>query len=106
MMSWLRGRRAAEPGPEPGAEESGIGWQDGNWTVRKVAGAEAKKTYRCPGCDQVISPGVPHLVAWPTHQEDRLHWHTACWNARDRRSARTRGSRTTPSAEGRRRTKA
>ena len=49
------------------------------------------KTYRCPGCDQEIRPGVPHLVAWPADGRgdltDRRHWHTGCWRARDRRAA-------------------
>ena len=60
---------------------------DGEWSVRAVAGGP--KTYRCPGCDQEISPGVGHVVAWPSDGRgdlaDRRHWHTGCWNARDRR---------------------
>ena len=60
---------------------------DGEWSVRAVAGGE--KTYRCPGCDQEIAPGVGHVVAWPADGRgdlaDRRHWHTGCWNARDRR---------------------
>jgi hypothetical protein len=70
--------------------------RDGEWIVRSVAGASTTKTYRCPGCDQEIRPGVPHLVAWPADSEqaawhggggldDRRHWHTPCWNARLRR---------------------
>ena len=27
---------------------------DGRWLVRSIPGASAAKTYRCPGCDQVI----------------------------------------------------
>lgn len=43
-------------------------WQGEEWSVRHVAGASAAgKTYRCPGCDQMIASGVPHLVAWPEH---------------------------------------
>jgi hypothetical protein len=63
---------------------------DGRWIVRSVAGATATKQYRCPGCQQVISPGVPHVVVWPSIPsllsesgvEERRHWHTACWQRR------------------------
>ena len=33
--------------------------------VRQIPGAAATKEYRCPGCDQEILPGTPHVVAWP-----------------------------------------
>lgn len=63
---------------------------DGRWIVRSVAGAAAVKRYRCPGCDQLIAAGTPHLVVWPeiprltsdSGLEDRRHWHTACWHRR------------------------
>ncbi|HEY4005305.1 MAG TPA: hypothetical protein VGM60_08995 [Pseudonocardia sp.] len=69
---------------------------DGTWMVRSVPGAPAGKTYRCPGCDHEIPPGVGHVVAWPADMsagtelesdgaDERRHWHTACWSARDRR---------------------
>ncbi|WP_414636034.1 hypothetical protein [Amycolatopsis sp.] len=62
---------------------------DGEWLVRPVPGAHAAKVYRCPGCDQEIRPGTPHLVAWPADETgsvaDRRHWHRACWEARQRR---------------------
>jgi hypothetical protein len=63
---------------------------DGEWSVRAVPGAATTKTYRCPGCDQEIRPGLPHVVAWPMGAEDdRRHWHTPCWSARlNRRSGR------------------
>ncbi|MFJ5779542.1 ATP/GTP-binding protein [Streptomyces sp. NPDC093094] len=83
------------------AEESSVDWQGESWTVRRVAGPSAgDRMYRCPGCDQVIASGVAHVVAWPAHGgvEDRRHWHTACWNARDRRSARVRRPRSAPEA--------
>lgn len=59
--------------------------------VRRVRGSA--KSYRCPGCDQLIEPGTDHLVAWPGEHllgaeagvAERRHWHTACWQARDRR---------------------
>jgi hypothetical protein len=73
---------------------------DGEWRVRTVPGSPANKTYRCPGCDQEIRPGVGHLVAWraddPTGADDRRHWHTACWSARDRRTPNTQRSRSAP----------
>ena len=35
------------------------------WTVRAVSGASATRSYLCPGCQQDIAPGVPHVVVWP-----------------------------------------
>jgi hypothetical protein len=65
---------------------------DGDWRVRPVTGAAATKAYLCPGCRQQITPGTPHVVAWPAEQlgafggpGDRRHWHTPCWSARSRR---------------------
>lgn len=62
---------------------------DGDWLVRAISGAQAQKTYRCPGCDHEIRPGVAHVVAWPAREtgsvEERRHWHQACWNSRGRR---------------------
>lgn len=70
--------------------------RDGEWVVRRLTGAAAAKTYRCPGCSQPIAPGVPHVVAWPGRDlmgaeaavGDRRHWHPACWAARLRRRPR------------------
>ena len=98
-----RGRRTSggRPGgrpplrrPDP-VEEAG----DGDWVVRAVTGSATGKTYRCPGCDQEVRPGTPHLVTWPAYARDsdldpwdtdsaadlRRHWHAACWRARGRR---------------------
>jgi hypothetical protein len=62
---------------------------DGEWQVRQVSGAAATRDYRCPGCDQVVAAGTPHVVAWPAADhgsvEERRHWHTPCWTARARR---------------------
>jgi hypothetical protein len=63
---------------------------DGRWVVRSVPGASAAKTYRCPGCDQIIPAGVPHVVVWPAEPswtassglEERRHWHNGCWQRR------------------------
>ncbi|MGH3367523.1 MAG: hypothetical protein ACRDOY_09995 [Nocardioidaceae bacterium] len=61
--------------------------------MRTVTGSAATKAYRCPGCDQLIPVATPHLVVWPqtpgllsdSGLEERRHWHTSCWRARDRR---------------------
>jgi len=67
---------------------------DGTWNVRQVTGSASTKPYRCPGCQQVIAPATPHVVAWPQVPvdvtvadglEERRHWHTTCWRARGRR---------------------
>ncbi|HEX6918828.1 MAG TPA: hypothetical protein VF314_01225 [Actinomycetes bacterium] len=67
---------------------------DGTWMVRSVPAAGSTKTYRCPGCDHEIGPGLAHVVAWPADGlrdvTDRRHWHTACWTARGRRGPTSR----------------
>ena len=63
------------------------------YVVRRVTGSAATKSYRCPGCDHLIRPATPHVVAWPvvasmfggSGLDERRHWHTPCWKARDRR---------------------
>ncbi|WP_248960441.1 ATP/GTP-binding protein [Sphaerisporangium perillae] len=78
----LRGMERVEEGP------------DGEWKVRSVSGAGSDKIYRCPGCDQEIRPGLPHVVSWPNWsggEGERRHWHTACWRKRiDRGPGRSR----------------
>ena len=83
-------RRAAQP-----VEEAA----DGDWVVRPLTGAATDKTYRCPGCDQEIRPGTPHVVTWPAYARDsdldpwdtdsaadrRRHWHPTCWQSRGHR---------------------
>ncbi|MGZ4508881.1 MAG: hypothetical protein ACXVX0_16665 [Blastococcus sp.] len=90
-------RRPARPGGE-GRRETVEEGADGDWVVRPLTGSSGK-TYRCPGCDQEIRPGTPHVVTWPAYARDsdldpwdtdsaadwRRHWHSACWRARDRR---------------------
>jgi hypothetical protein len=75
-------------------------WSDGAWLVHAVPGSAAVKTYRCPGCEQEIRPGVPHVVSWPADGRgdatDRRHWHSGCWRARDRRGPAARRQRGTP----------
>lgn len=72
---------------------------DGDWLVRNIPGTQATKEYRCPGCDHLIPPGMPHVVAWPADDygsvEDRRHWHPACWSSRGRRGPSSRRWRVT-----------
>ena len=52
-------------------------------TVRAVTG---QKPYLCPGCQQMIRPGLPHLVVVEKDDvEGRRHWHTPCWRTELRR---------------------
>jgi hypothetical protein len=89
----IRRDRSGPPDPVPGPERV-ESWPDGDWVVRRVPGAATAKAYRCPGCDQEIAPGTPHVVAWPADGarmpggmalDERRHWHTACWQNRLRR---------------------
>jgi hypothetical protein len=99
------GNRRGRTGPPPAGQFQGgpvqpiEEAQDGDWVVRRITGLATDKTYRCPGCDQEIRPGTPHVVTWPAYARDsdldpwdtesatdwRRHWHTACWRARNRR---------------------
>ena len=92
-MSRRRPPRRRQP---PAAIERVETWPDGEWVVRSLTGSSATKPYRCPGCDQLITPATPHIVAWPVEggtlsgggTGERRHWHTGCWQARDRRGPR------------------
>lgn len=60
-------RRTDAPSERPlgdvfGRTEPGPG--DEMYVVRTIPGTRAVKTYRCPGCDHEIMPGVAHIVAW------------------------------------------
>jgi hypothetical protein len=82
-----------ESGPRPPAGER---VEDGH-VVRRVAGTASARAYRCPGCDQELRPGTPHVVAWPEGgPDDRRHWHTACWDARGRRGVKVLRSKNAP----------
>jgi len=97
-MSRRRPRSARGPANEGrniAAYETVEPWPDGDWVVRRLTGSGSAKSYRCPGCLQLIPLATPHLVAWPVEgtvlsggPEDRRHWHAACWRARDRRGPR------------------
>jgi hypothetical protein len=87
-----------DPAPIRLGPERTESWPDGDWVLRQVPGAAAAKTYRCPGCDQEISPGTAHVVVWPAGNAaagERRHWHNPCWQRRPRRPApgHGRGSR-------------
>ena len=85
----IRRERSGPPAAVPGPERV-ESWPDGDWVVRQQPGAGTTKTYRCPGCDQEIAPGTPHVVAWPadgvnTGVDERRHWNRSCWQHRLRR---------------------
>ena len=70
--------------------------EDGH-VVRRVPGNAPGRPYRCPGCDQELDGGTPHVVAWPEGRaDDRRHWHTACWGARGRRGVKVHRSKNAP----------
>lgn len=88
-------RRKADDAKELGptfASRTTESHPDGDWIVQKTTGAAATKPYRCPGCDHEIPQATPHVVAWRADDErdldNRRHWHTPCWSARDRRGPR------------------
>lgn len=69
--------------------------QTGQEVVRAVSG-ERGKAYRCPGCNQEIRPGVPHLVVVSEGDVGaRRHWHTGCWRSELRRRGLARDPRPT-----------
>jgi hypothetical protein len=71
--------------------------ENGLWIVRKLTGSAANNPDRCPGCDQVIPMATPHTVAWLDGNEDnRRHWHNACWTKRNNRGPRTERTRNAP----------
>lgn len=94
-MSRRRPRRKSSRGT-PANRDRVESRPDGDWVVRQLTGSSATKPYRCPGCDQLIPPATPHVVAWPIPgstlsgggTDERRHWHAACWQARDRRAPR------------------
>ncbi|MQA94016.1 MAG: ATP/GTP-binding protein [Streptosporangiales bacterium] len=109
-MSPRRNRSSRRSRPGSGDAEGSAGVfhateqaEDGEWIVRQVTGAAATKLYRCPGCDQEIRPGTPHVVAWRSDAaaglggaDDRRHWHSPCWARRSRRGPRVQRGRSAP----------
>jgi hypothetical protein len=58
----------------------------GEVEVRSIAGAQARKPYRCPGCDHEVAVGTVHVVVIPRDDPDaRRHWHGGCWERELRR---------------------
>lgn len=63
---------------------------DGEWLVRTIPAGASQKSYRCPGCDQLVRAGQAHLVVWPrvaslgslSAIDERRHWHRTCWERR------------------------
>ncbi|WP_350258779.1 hypothetical protein [Scrofimicrobium sp. R131] len=81
---WSRTHRdLGEFSPQIRHSEVGPGGYD--YQVQRVRGSA--KTYRCPGCNQVIAAQVDHVVAWREESllgwdsgvETRRHWHESCW---------------------------
>ncbi|MBA9007683.1 MULTISPECIES: ATP/GTP-binding protein [Thermomonospora] len=104
-MSPRKNRRRSEDARRSSGAVSFFGFEgreegpDGEWIVRTIAPANAVKTYRCPGCDHEIAPGVGHVVAWPADRggtDDRRHWHTPCWRSRLHRGPKIQRSRNGP----------
>ncbi|WP_068397237.1 hypothetical protein [Kribbia dieselivorans] len=64
-----------------------VTWSGRTWFVRQLSGASSTRAYRCPGCQQELLPGTPHVVVWPVDGlggvDHRRHWHNSCWKARD-----------------------
>jgi hypothetical protein len=97
-------RRREDAAARPPAPASTVGerreqWRTETYVVRAVTAHGATKEYRCPGCDQVVRIGQPHLVVWPEFDADaadRRHWHGACWAARDRRAPTVQRGRSAP----------
>ncbi|WP_299518535.1 hypothetical protein [uncultured Serinicoccus sp.] len=95
-----RPRRGGRPRARQGGGPAGVGdplrrgveevrYAGQVWAVRRVRPNDSGRSYRCPGCQQEVRADVAHTVAWPTEgmqqAENRRHWHTVCWSARERR---------------------
>ncbi|HEV7203561.1 MAG TPA: hypothetical protein VGN18_03065 [Jatrophihabitans sp.] len=94
-----RRRVEAARGRPVGGSARRESWRGEAYDVRTVSGQAGTKAYRCPGCDQEIRAGVPHLVTWPADDvsaDDRRHWHTTCWDARGRRAPGVQRTRSAP----------
>jgi hypothetical protein len=97
-------RRLGNPGAASDRPRSVVGervdsWRGEDYIVRALAGTHAGRPYRCPGCDQELAARQPHLVVWPADDvdaDDRRHWHSVCWTARDRRAPTVLRGRSSP----------
>ncbi len=92
-------RRRQQPrgdlGRVAGLVTGSVEYDGGRRSVRQVGGNDTGRSYRCPGCQHQVSARTPHTVVWPEDGmagiggvDARRHWHTACWQARDRRPPR------------------
>jgi len=72
--------------PELFRRESRESYAGTTWVVRAITGRSPDRQYRCPGCQQMFSGGIGHVVVWPAEGiggvEERRHWHASCWRAR------------------------
>ncbi|WP_131103750.1 hypothetical protein [Ornithinimicrobium sufpigmenti] len=88
-----RPRKGAAGGGLPPAVQRGgvdeVRYAGQLWSVRQVRPNDSGRRYLCPGCQQDVSAGTAHTVVWPSESmlevENRRHWHTVCWSARERR---------------------
>lgn len=87
-------RRRGAPRPAPSRPLPDLGVAEVEfagqaWSVRRVRGNDSGRSYRCPGCQQEVSAATAHTVVWPAEAmrglENRRHWHTPCWEAREQR---------------------
>lgn len=85
-----RRRRDDRPLPVAALEgriDTSVTWRGSRWGVRRLAGANATRPYRCPGCEHEVAPGTPHVLVWPLDglggMDDRRHWHSRCWQSRE-----------------------
>jgi hypothetical protein len=72
-----------------GGQLGRVRYAGSEWCVRRVASGAGR--YRCPGCQQEFT-GIAHVVVWPADGtgglpgvEQRRHWHSKCWAARQTR---------------------
>ena len=69
-------------GRPPPVAPDGFG---GEVEVTRISPYQATKPYTCPGCNQEIPARTGHVVVVPLDAIDlRRHWHTPCWERRDR----------------------
>lgn len=83
---------AAGGGPPAALSRGGVSevsYAGQGWAVRQVRANDSGRVYVCPGCQQEVGADMAHTVAWPAASmrevENRRHWHTRCWAARERR---------------------
>lgn len=92
-----RNRRPSSQQPRDLSRLLDVGERTESWgglrfTVRAVRANANGKSYTCPGCQGTVRSAQAHTVAWPAEGladlSDRRHWHTPCWQARERRPPR------------------